>query len=476
MAGLLTNSAFAAGLAGWSLWQGSAVASDGLLTLDGAGIACVGQAIGGLAAGTAWDLDLVALAAAPGSYVGVTFTDAGGRDLLKTAAEATAAGAVLLDGVVAPVGTTGAYVCLWKDSGTDALVVDNLRFTETVLAPAAPAPAAPVVAPTGRELAADGNFAQGLGGWSLWDGHAAAGTGTLLGFNEPDNARQANMSVQQALDLWPQLEATGARLRSPATTDPLGGWMQSFMQGAAERGERVDFVAIHYYADSLDVGRMQWTLERVHALYGKPVWVTEWAPVDWSNLGKYSAGQLAQFCTDASRMMDGLDFAERQSWFSAFEGRGRAERQAQRRAGPGWRADGSGAGARQPGGLTYRTTGASRCSSSCKAAPSAMRSAAAWASGAGRGLPSAAAPSTGACARMRVSPLAGASASSSAESATRARSCAGSQCRRSSSASSTIVARRREPGAMTAANSPLAASQRRSASSTSSAGGAVHSA
>ena len=31
----------------------------------------------------------------------------------------------------------------------------------------------------------------------------------LLGFNEPDMASQSNMSVQQALDLWPQLEPSG---------------------------------------------------------------------------------------------------------------------------------------------------------------------------------------------------------------------------------------------------------------------------
>ena len=34
----------------------------------------------------------------------------------------------------------------------------------------------------------------------------------LLGFNEPDNASQANLSPQQALAMWPQLVATGMRL------------------------------------------------------------------------------------------------------------------------------------------------------------------------------------------------------------------------------------------------------------------------
>ena len=40
----------------------------------------------------------------------------------------------------------------------------------------------------------------------------------LLGFNEPDVANEANMSVSQALALWPQLEATGMQLGAPAVS------------------------------------------------------------------------------------------------------------------------------------------------------------------------------------------------------------------------------------------------------------------
>lgn len=47
---------------------------------------------------------------------------------------------------------------------------------------------------------------------------AKSAADTLLGFNEPNKSTQANMTVQQAIDLWPQLMATGKRLGSPATT------------------------------------------------------------------------------------------------------------------------------------------------------------------------------------------------------------------------------------------------------------------
>ena len=38
----------------------------------------------------------------------------------------------------------------------------------------------------------------------------------LLGFNEPDNQAQSNMSVDDAIALWPKLMSTGLRLGSQA--------------------------------------------------------------------------------------------------------------------------------------------------------------------------------------------------------------------------------------------------------------------
>ncbi|MEV0408193.1 glycosyl hydrolase [Actinoallomurus sp. NPDC050550] len=60
---------------------------------------------------------------------------------------------------------------------------------------------------------------------------AKAGGTTLLGFNEPDMAGQANMSVEQALALWPRLQATGMRLGAPAVAfgaDRPGGWLDRY--------------------------------------------------------------------------------------------------------------------------------------------------------------------------------------------------------------------------------------------------------
>ena len=38
----------------------------------------------------------------------------------------------------------------------------------------------------------------------------------LLGFNEPDRSDQSNMTVEEAIALWPQLVQKSNRLGSPA--------------------------------------------------------------------------------------------------------------------------------------------------------------------------------------------------------------------------------------------------------------------
>lgn len=152
----------------------------------------------------------------------------------------------------------------------------------------------------------------------------ASGATTLLGFNEPDDLRQANMTVEQAIALWPLLQATGLRLGSPATTKngALGAdsWLGRFMAEADKQGLRVDFITVHYYSTDGDVNAFKAWLEAVHKQYNKPIWVTEWVLADWNDPGRFTAAEQAAFARAGSEMMDDLSFVERQSWFAAYEG------------------------------------------------------------------------------------------------------------------------------------------------------------
>ncbi|WP_439657383.1 sigma-70 family RNA polymerase sigma factor [Lentzea sp. HUAS TT2] len=153
---------------------------------------------------------------------------------------------------------------------------------------------------------------------------AKANGKVLLGFNEPDFPEQANMSPEQALDLWPKLAATGLRLGSPAVAhsgDKAGGWLDRFMTGAAQRGLRVDFIAVHWYGSDFSdaaVGHLKNYLDAVHKRYGKPVWLTEYALIDFSGgTARFpTQAQLAAFAKNSSAMMEGLPYLERYAWFA----------------------------------------------------------------------------------------------------------------------------------------------------------------
>ena len=141
----------------------------------------------------------------------------------------------------------------------------------------------------------------------------------LLGFNEPDLPDQANMTVQQALDLWPHLMATGMRVGSPATArDPSlpGSWLEEFIDGAKARGYRVDFVCVHWYGETFDIDgavrRLKDFLQAVHHKFQLPIWLTEYSLIRWSNPPTYpSWEQQATFASKSIEMFETLPFVER---------------------------------------------------------------------------------------------------------------------------------------------------------------------
>ena len=144
----------------------------------------------------------------------------------------------------------------------------------------------------------------------------------LLGFNEPDlksssYKQQSNMTVKEAADLWPKLQATGLRLGSPATIKPDAEWMDAFMRKAKYRGLRVDFLTMHCYGwpNAEDFLRK---VTELHERYDKPVWVTEFAVADFkatsTKKNRYSRTQVNEFMEEAVKGLNALPFVERYAW------------------------------------------------------------------------------------------------------------------------------------------------------------------
>ncbi|MFC4591581.1 sigma-70 family RNA polymerase sigma factor [Sphaerisporangium corydalis] len=145
----------------------------------------------------------------------------------------------------------------------------------------------------------------------------------LLAFNEPDMPAQANMSVEKALSLWPKLMAAGRVLSSPAVAfdgDKPGGWLGRFMSGAAARGYRVDFIALHWYGADFRApaatAQLKSYLQAVYKRYRKPIWLTEYALIDFSKGTRFASdAQQAAFVTASTRMMATLPYVRRYAWF-----------------------------------------------------------------------------------------------------------------------------------------------------------------
>lgn len=146
----------------------------------------------------------------------------------------------------------------------------------------------------------------------------------LLGFNEPDSSSQANMSPQQAADLWPRLAATGLRLGAPAPTTPTDGWLSQFMGLAAARHLRVDFLTVHVYQDFTDphaVAELKGELRELHKRYHRPIWVTEIGAMDiraWGEPMQHAPTfALARRYTIAvTKMLNRLRYVGRYAWFT----------------------------------------------------------------------------------------------------------------------------------------------------------------
>jgi len=105
----------------------------------------------------------------------------------------------------------------------------------------------------------------------------------LLGYNEPDNSGSAstNPSTNDAIATWPSLMALNIPLVSPAMQNSGDAWETSFFQMIAANNYRVDYTAVHEYVPP-NVGSLISVLNGEYNAHGRPVWLTEFSPVDWS--------------------------------------------------------------------------------------------------------------------------------------------------------------------------------------------------
>jgi hypothetical protein len=136
------------------------------------------------------------------------------------------------------------------------------------------------------------------GNWGVGGLNAnLSGPQEVLTFNEPDHTDQANMTTDQAIALWPSLQALNLPLVSPACANDFGGWLQDFYNKIAANGYRVDYTAYHWYANP-NASSLMSTLQSAYNTWGRAVWLTEFAPVDWSGTATWSEQDNYRFLAE----------------------------------------------------------------------------------------------------------------------------------------------------------------------------------
>jgi len=160
-----------------------------------------------------------------------------------------------------------------------------------------------------------------------WAGNAekaiANGAKNFLSFNECDHPSQANMGPGAAASLHQQVMnpySGRVRISTPAITnsqDPNQGigWLRQFL-GACGGQCAYDFCAIHWY-DVPDSQKFLDHLEDAHKVCGKPIWVTEFAPInsDDATINTFLGKVMTAMDTDSRYI-----FVERYAFFMLADG------------------------------------------------------------------------------------------------------------------------------------------------------------
>ena len=102
--------------------------------------------------------------------------------------------------------------------------------------------------------------------------------------NEPGNSADDHpQTVDQILDNWENLMATGMRLCSPSSHDGSINHLRAFLDSIDARGWRCDIIDLHCYwpEGSFSSIKSSW-VDRYH----RPIWISEWVwGASWNNNG-----------------------------------------------------------------------------------------------------------------------------------------------------------------------------------------------
>ncbi|KAH8735142.1 glycosyl hydrolase catalytic core-domain-containing protein [Ilyonectria robusta] len=163
---------------------------------------------------------------------------------------------------------------------------------------------------------------------SVWADNAAAaiksGSKALFSFNEPDIPSQANIPAADAAAYHVQYMnpfSGQAKIGAPSVSNSGESgqgleWLSSWIDACEAQDEKCqyDFCNIHWYSQPAYVDTLFTQLEAAHKLCGKPIWLTEFAPIEASD------AQVSAFLEEVIPKLEALDYVEAYSYFMVATG------------------------------------------------------------------------------------------------------------------------------------------------------------
>ena len=151
----------------------------------------------------------------------------------------------------------------------------------------------------------------------------------IIGFNEPELESQANMSLEEAIQKWIELETflksedlfDKVELVSPAVAFNYENWLIPFLDQALELGLKIDYIALHGYTENYEVNAYLNRLNNRFATlerYGKQIWLKEFSVRSIGNETN-TPDNVLTFMQAVLPELENYDWIFRYAWFSAFE-------------------------------------------------------------------------------------------------------------------------------------------------------------
>ncbi len=151
----------------------------------------------------------------------------------------------------------------------------------------------------------------------------------VLGYNEPDGEKQANLTNERALELYPDILQVGLRTGSPSCEESnwkSGKWNYVFINDCEKAGYAIDFICVHWYNwgnysanqnGATVAAQFMSHLQECYNLYGKPIWITEFN----ANTNRNFAHQV-DFLNNVIPLLEECEYVERYAYFQPGSGNG----------------------------------------------------------------------------------------------------------------------------------------------------------